>query len=268
MIYHKNSYKSLIPGLIAMDIFSVNNQTLLWNIINRNAKINILPSSQKPIWFKDNMNLLYHSPAFPKVAKSNEELTQINKHLLSHLLDDLSRLSLAESALDPSNLVPPGYQHSSALSSSLPPAPPIVQPYTSETSQAFNRLELGQVTRTHITNNPNNISADFERIKKEYEDSYNPKPPEKIDFSVANADEPIQNISSLIEKHLKEREEDVLKYGTGGTTTVPSTTLPPTSPSAFHSPPWESFEKRIQSLETKMDELIKLIVEKVEGSKT
>lgn len=50
----------------------------------------------------------------------------------------------------------------------------------------------------------------FNQKQKEYTDNFDSRAPPEIDFRMKEIDEPIEDISILVKKHLKEREEDVL----------------------------------------------------------
>lgn len=149
------------------------NQTLLWNTINKSMFIDILHHSVRANWFKETIEYMY----LDEVDKYND-LKQLNKKTIEIMIFDLAKRLSSQHALPPA-----------------PPAPP-------EHSTSFPNLLKKDISEMN--------SELFNQKQKEYTDNFDSRAPPEIDFRMKEIDEPIEDISILVKKHLKEREEDVL----------------------------------------------------------
>lgn len=136
------------------------NQTLLWNLINKNALLStIFPIiSQKTEWFKTIISKIY-STLPPTI--SNETLLIKNKETLSLMINDLkSRMNQ-------------------------------------------------QPIYTRNQKEPITINNQFEERQKEYESMIKKPLVEEISFKEESNDGVIKNMDELIQKQLREREQDL-----------------------------------------------------------
>ena len=136
------------------------NQTLLWNLINKNALLStIFPIiSQKTEWFKTILSKIY-STLPPTI--SNETLLIKNKETLSLMINDLkSRMNQ-------------------------------------------------QPIYTRNQKEPITINNQFEERQKEYESMMKKPVVEEISFKEESNDGVIKNMDELIQKQLREREQDL-----------------------------------------------------------
>ena len=136
------------------------NQTLLWNLINKNPLLStLLPNiSQKTQWFKTILSQIYST--LPQ-SISNEVLLNKNKETLSIMINDLkSRMNQS----------------------------PI---YTRNQKE------------------PTSINSQYEERQKEYESMMKKPTIDEISFKEQLDDGVIKNMDELIQRQLREREQDL-----------------------------------------------------------
>lgn len=170
------------------------NQTILWETINKSPLINTLNVNERPEWFKSCIQQCYLYFQLPSTPISKEELQLLNKNTIAFLLNDLKK-------------------RINALQTIQKQQPFLPLKTENDVKQRYIKKELDTVEL-------------FEKKQKEYDDLFKPKLPEKIDFNIKEIDEPIKDISQLVEKHLREREEELVKYSSSIAPTNTSTNEP------------------------------------------
>jgi hypothetical protein len=177
------------------------NQKLLWNNINKVPHFNELPIHQKNELFKSVISLFYEKYKNNKIT--NDQLRQLNKDTISLLIQHL-RTNISTNPIMNS--------HQMSNISYLTDGP--------------NTTHIVKKDMAIIPGKQEPFESAFKNRLNEYElMSAKSKPSIEVDFTEKLDDEPISevNMSSIIQKHLKERENEMtMAY-------LPSNIVPPPS---------------------------------------
>ena len=170
---------------------SAENQTLLWTIIHKNQLAQQfflkISGNQKEIWFKSIIQLFY-------VQNQNRnlnihELQQINRDTLSYMVNYIrERISIIK---DP-DVMTSGPGPASVPGQSISTIP------TQDNPRPVNKQTM--------------FTEQFNVRQKEYDNMFEKKTPEKIDFAENIDDQPISNMDELIRTHMKQREDELRIY--------------------------------------------------------
>jgi hypothetical protein len=162
-----------------------NNQTLLWNTIQKHPLMNeFFPISnstsikRKQLWFKNIIEEIYenihHNP-------TREDLIEINKKTLKTMVERL-KIAMPTTQITQSNR-------------------DILKQDLFETDRSYSRESIQQ-------SKTNNFQRDLEYKQKEYDQLYQRPTPPVVEFE-NTTDGVIENIDELIQRQLKEREADL-----------------------------------------------------------
>lgn len=233
------------------------NQKILWNTINKVQTFSQLLTPQKEELFKSVISLFYEKYKHAKL--NNEQLKQLNKDTISIIIQHLKT----------STSTPTAHQTASS------PFQTAGKPTNTHNGFAFpegpttTHIISKESTALYGSSQPQSFDNVFKNRVNEYEMmSAKPKPPVDLDFSEKLDDEPISetNMSSIIQKHLKERENEMtLAY-------VPTTIVPPVAqpvaqaqrpPTAPPAPPIET-NNELHILKQQMDEMRKEMKDEIQ----
>ena len=146
------------------------NQEILWNIITKSSLISIIQN--KELWFREIIQLFHVSKGD---ISDIQTLKLINRETLQYMINDLQNKKISLT--------------------------PKVQNKIIETEYMGKNVEKAK-KQEHYNNA-------FEERQKQFNELFaKPNIPE-VDFSEKLDDEPLTNMEELIEKHRKEREEDI-----------------------------------------------------------
>lgn len=165
------------------------NQEILWNTITQHPRIRfVIPDDRRPAWFKLHVQKVYETiPSFWHTRKiTTEELNQLNQATLRDMMSDLTP--------------PPNYPENVL---STPRAEP---PTNSYTNSYFDTTTHGSMKSSHTPM----IQQRFLEKQQEMEAMLRTPAPQTVDFRMAGLDEPIANMDELIQKHVREREKDLM----------------------------------------------------------
>jgi hypothetical protein len=160
------------------------NQKIIWNIVNSNPYVAEYFVSNKNIsresWFRNIIEKFYSQHQDRNLSVT--ELNQLNKDTLSFMIQSIHNTA-------------PNFQ-------SAPPAP---------TSPEINPIKKTEILTPPIIENTRQQQSiyDFQARQQEYDSMTKKNIPDEIDFKEGNKDEAIQDMDSLIQKHMKEREEQL-----------------------------------------------------------
>lgn len=165
------------------------NQELLWKIVNKNPLIQSYFSSYPPniqeTWFKQTISSFYDQNR-ANVATS-EQLYEINKNTLSYMIQDVKRnVEFMEN-----NRGRPLDQ----VGANQPSPNDLLKPYS-------------------VTENKEDRFTDqYNQYQQNYQSMFDKKVPETIDFREQFNDQPLSgNMEDLVQRHLRERDEELKKY--------------------------------------------------------
>jgi len=166
---------------------STENQNTLWNVIQKNPHIShwfANNSSQltKEMWFKSILRIFYNESQYRKFTKP--ELLEINKRTITYMVNDIRQ------KIDQLQQTDTIGQSSGQI--------------TNENTQF---LKPYSVTENKVEK----IGNRYVEKESEYNAMFDKKTPEEINFS-EKQDTPLSNMDELIKQHLREREEEVIKY--------------------------------------------------------
>lgn len=169
------------------------NQTLLWNIVNKNQKINLVfngSEQDKQEWFKDIIREFHQSG---NDVYNMVQLKELNKHVLQYMSQDvknrLYQLQMQEQMQEQS-------QEQSQEQYNLP------------TNQGNIPQNIPQNTPySNISDEAQNDMSDYERREQEYRKLLEKPQPNEIDFSDSNNNSGSMS-SQEMESKIKERQND------------------------------------------------------------
>lgn len=193
------------------------NQELLWKNINKIPMFQMMGQgipNYKEQWFKTIIENFYEK--YP-IVDSRELLQKINKATLGYMIEVLksnstsqqnARMNIPQRNMGSANVVPNinGFQEANYLGKDAEKA---------QKQEFYNQA--------------------FGERQKQYEQLFAKPPAPDIDFSIKMEDRPISNMDELIEKHKKEREEELNKFSPLNNflpppTQLNNTPLPPSIP--------------------------------------
>ncbi len=160
------------------------NQKIIWNIVNSNPYVAEYFVSNKNVsresWFRNIIEKFYSQHQDRNLSVT--ELNQLNKDTLSFMIQSIHNTA-------------PNFQ-------STAPAP---------TSSEINPIQKTEILTPPIIENTRQQQSlsDFQARQQEYDSMTKKHIPDEIDFKEGNKDEAIQDMDSLIQKHMKEREQQL-----------------------------------------------------------
>lgn len=165
------------------------NQTLLWNIVNKNQKINLVfngSEQDKQEWFKDIIREFHQSG---NDVYNMVQLKELNKHVLQYMSQDvknrLYQLQMQEQMQEQSQ-----EQYNLPINQgNIPQNTPHQTPYSNISDEAQNDM------------------SDYERREQEYRKLLEKPQPKEIDFSDSNNNSGSMS-SQEMESKIKERQND------------------------------------------------------------
>lgn len=170
------------------------NQTLLWNIVNKNQKINNVfneSESEKQEWFKDIIRDFHQNG---NEVYNMIQLKELNKHVLQYMSQDVKNrlydIQMQEQSQEQSQ-GNPQEQYNISSTQGNP------QQNTTDHTQYSN---ISNETKY-------NDMSDYERREQEYRKLLEKPQPKEINFSDTN-NEPGSMSSREMESKIKEREND------------------------------------------------------------
>jgi hypothetical protein len=187
------------------------NQKLLWNIIKNNETINFFfvsnPHINRENWFRSIVQHYYEGNKH-KTLTTND-LLLLNKEVLAYMSKNIK-----------DNLNQRVQVHAPA-----------------QVSQTDDFLKPYSVTESRV----DKIGNKYSEKQNEYQSLFDKKVPENIDFREKEDDKPISNMDELIQKHMRERESELLKYS-------PLPVIPQTNKLVIENQP-ENINIQIETLE-------------------
>lgn len=170
------------------------NQTLLWNIVNKNQKINNVfneSESEKQEWFKDIIRDFHQNG---NEVYNMIQLKELNKHVLQYMSQDVKNrlydIQMREQSQEQSQGNPQ-------------------EQYNISSTQGNPQQNITDHTQySNISNETKyNDMSDYERREQEYRKLLEKPQPKEINFSDTN-NEPGSMSSREMESKIKEREND------------------------------------------------------------
>jgi len=177
------------------------NQELLWNIINKNTMIQQYfanyPPNIKETWFKQIISSFYEQNR--NILVSADQLYEINKNTIHYMIQDVKR-----------NI---DYQKQQQFPNGSPS--PMVHPQTPSAPlpQQNTPLQNDFLRSYSITENKEDkFTNQFNEYEKNYHSMFEKKAPTSIDFRENIQEAPINFNDELIQKHIRERDEELKRY--------------------------------------------------------
>uniref|UniRef100_A0A6C0JGG2 Uncharacterized protein n=1 Tax=viral metagenome TaxID=1070528 RepID=A0A6C0JGG2_9ZZZZ len=171
---------------------STENQNTLWNVIQKNPDVTEFFAKNrsqltKEMWFKSILRIFYNENQYRKFTKP--ELFEINKQTITYMVNDIRRKN-----------VDMDETQKQINTNSLPSNVNIAN----DNNQFLKSYSV-------IENKVDKIGNKYAEKESEYNALFDKKVPEEINFS-EKQDTPLPNMEDLIKQHLREREEEVIKY--------------------------------------------------------
>jgi hypothetical protein len=172
----------------------VDNQTILWEILQQQPEIQTIPLTKRGEWFKDHVRSFYESlsDTWFQTSLTTKQLNQLNQTVLRIMLTDLREKGEKAFIPDPS-----------------PPRP-------TDPGDAYARRPATDLDRPHgdrrgmrggTGNEYDDMHQQFLRKQEEMTSMLNVQAPANIDFKLSELDEPLTNIEELVQKQLQERKD-------------------------------------------------------------
>ena len=173
------------------------NQELLWNTISKAPLFQIINTAYREQWFKNIIKMFYEKN--PLINDTNT-LQIINKDTIQYMINDLKHI-----------------QQQKNQSQSLPPTPPqyqnVSQSNTPLQTNSYVPLEQNYMGKSELMERKQELSNNaFIQRQKEYEKMFEKPTVPEVNFKEKLDDEPISNMEELIERHKKERENELSQY--------------------------------------------------------
>jgi hypothetical protein len=174
------------------------NQRILWESIQQHPSIYVIPQEQRNHWFKNIVKNVYDNIPKPWFQRkiTTEELNYLNQSTVRHMLGDLKPPPIA-------NLLPRAEI-----------SPPLYNQYQQDTYTTFSAaapsyneesMDVG-IKSAHTPM----IQQRYLEKQQELESMLRqPNPTTTVDFKMSSLDEPITNMEELLQKHAREREQDL-----------------------------------------------------------
>lgn len=222
---------------------SPKNQTLLWKIINQSVLFNKLPTNERPVWFKNIIGYIYYERN--TFFFDTDELVTLNKKAICFILNELKTTNdrnekeiLYLTQIDRSEIVD-GMQNTNNRSvkeityltqidhteivdesKNIPIDHPTHPTHPTHNTPYFTTLSLedNYQNKTVIKKELYDKNATlFDMRQKEFNDLIANNTPPQIDFRIKEIDEPMEDLSVLIERCVKERNAFIgQSYGDEG----------------------------------------------------
>ena len=173
------------------------NQELLWKIVNKNPLIqsyfSSYPQNIQETWFKQTISSFYEQNR--NNVASSEQLYEINKNTLSYMIQDVKRnVQFMEQNRGPRQLDQVGAQQQQQY---------INQPSPNDLLKPYSVTE----------NKEDRFTDQYNQYQQNYQSMFDKKVPETIDFREQFNDQPLSgNMEDLVQRHLRERDEELKKY--------------------------------------------------------
>lgn len=177
----------------------VDNQTILWEILQQQPEIQTIPLAKRGEWFKAHVRSFYESlsDTWFQTSLTTKQLNQLNQTLLRIMLTDL-REKAFPSEHPQKRSTDPGDAYASLrpTTASVPHPPALDRPHGDRRGM-----------RTGSGNEYDDMHQQFLRKQEEMASMLNVQAPQNIDFKVSELDEPLTNIEELVQKQLQERKD-------------------------------------------------------------
>ena len=185
------------------------NQEILWNTIQRLPLLHRIDN--KELWFREIICFFHESKGD---ILDIQDLKQINRDTIKFMIDDLHNKHSSPT----NSFVSSVDLNVSRLSDSTPPTNSFVKDsrvsrigsVCDSTSPTNSLLQIEYMGKSmEKAKKQEQYNTAFEERQKQFNELFvKPSIPE-VDFSEKLDDEPINNVEELIEKHRKEREEEI-----------------------------------------------------------
>jgi hypothetical protein len=164
------------------------NQKLLWSIINKNPQIQqyffSYPPNIKENWFRQIIISFYEQNR--NIIVSQEQLLDINKNTILYMINDIKR-----------NIQYKEEQRKQELMN----------------QQSYPEFNTEYLKPYSVTENKQDKFTDqFQQYQNNYNSMFDKKAPESVDFREKINDPQISNMEELIQRHLRERDEELKRY--------------------------------------------------------
>ena len=161
------------------------NQQLLWATINKTPMFSVFGAgvpNYRETWFRNIVQLFYNK--YP-VINDMVSLQRINKETISFMIESIKSNLPIHAPVGTPDSIPniSNYKNSD---------------YVSKDVERIQKQEI--------------YNSAFEQRQQQYEQLFAKPPAPEVNFSEKLDDTPISNIEELIEKHKREREEELNKY--------------------------------------------------------
>uniref|UniRef100_A0A6C0DQQ4 Uncharacterized protein n=1 Tax=viral metagenome TaxID=1070528 RepID=A0A6C0DQQ4_9ZZZZ len=181
------------------------NQELLWNIINKTPQFVAAFKNSHPSvatnWFRSIIQSYYYDNNIQSIQNiTSTILNTLNRNVLSYMI----------STLTPQHPI----SNRGSTGFSQQPAQQFSQTITTVATQkqepTQNNISFMETNYSRMQSKEDNYSNQFEMRQKEYETMFaKPKPPIEPKLSDNIKDDVITNMEELIERHRKQREDEI-----------------------------------------------------------
>ena len=174
------------------------NQQLLWNIINKNPQIQqyflSYPPNIKENWFKQIIISFYEQNR--NILVSQEQLLDINKNTILYMINDVKR-----------NIQYKEEQQNQRINKDQRIQQEYIQIQQNQ-NQNTDYLKSYSITE----NKQDKFTEQFNQYQNNYNSMFDKKAPESVDFREKIIEPQISNMEELMQKHLRERDEELKRY--------------------------------------------------------
>ena len=170
-----------------MSLFiSVENQKLLWNIIQKvNLFHTTIPQQEQQIWFKQNIGSIYE--IYKNIPLKRNDLENLNKEALQYMLKQLKNRNTD---------ISPYFGNGNTGSPQNEKPNPFIEPSKS----------------VRIEPRSDSYNREFIDRQKEYENMMKKEQPVLDIMNDKIEDTAIENMDELLQQHLKQRELDIMPF--------------------------------------------------------
>ena len=192
---------------------SSKNQTLLWKTINQSVLFNKLSPVQQAVWFKNIIGYIYYERK--TLFFDTDELVTLNKKAICFILNELNSINqYSEKEI----LYLPESDRRELVNEPLNTPPSPIQPIHNTPYFTNFSIEDEYPNKTVIKKELYDKNATlFDMRQKEFNDLIANNTPPQIDFRIKEIDEPMEDLSVLIERCVKERNDFIgQSYGEEG----------------------------------------------------
>ena len=192
---------------------SSKNQTLLWKTINQSVLFNKLPPVQQAVWFKNIIGYIYYERK--TLFFDTDELVTLNKKAICFILNELNSINqYSEKEI----VYLPESDRRELVNEPLNTPPSPIQPIHNTPYFTNFSIEDEYPNKTVIKKELYDKNATlFDMRQKEFNDLIANNTPPQIDFRIKEIDEPMEDLSVLIERCVKERNDFIgQSYGEEG----------------------------------------------------